>query len=317
MIVVDEDKIVKNPLVSVRVHSYNQEQYIEQCLDSILSQKTDFEYEIVLANNPSEDRTKEICIEYQKRYPDKIKLLLREQNLGFFANFYETGRMCRGKYIARCDADDYWCDEYKLQKQVDVMEKDASIGLCHTRSYTLYEDTSTLIEPGYLPYNGFKAHLLKEHILTLTVMHRRELYERYINEIQPENKGWLMEDTSISLWYSFNSKIYGLDDISTVYRVISDSISHPKDYEKMSLYNKSLLDIRLFFYNMYCPNETDLVRPLFNDYYWRNINAAYASRSIKKLFINLIHYRYTSLYELSRNLLCLFKLIVKKFLFIR
>ena len=314
MIVVDEDKIVKNPLVSIRVHSYNQEQYIEQCLDSILAQKTNFEYEIVLANNPSEDRTKEICIEYQKRYPERIRLLLREQNMGFFANFFETGRMCRGKYIARCDADDYWCDNNKLQKQVDVMESDSSIGLCYTRSYTLNESNNTIIEPKCIYYNGFKAHLLYEHILTLTVMHRRDLYEQYINDIQPEGKGWLMEDSPISLWYSANTRIKGLDDITSVYRVIADSISHPKDYKKMEAFNKSLLDIRLFFYNKYCPGDTELVKPIYNDYYNRNVLAAYSSRKIKALWSNMRCYIYDDFRTPLKHISLLLKLLVKKIL---
>ena len=87
MVIVDEDKIVKTPLVSVRVHSYNQEQFIEQCLDSILSQITSFEYEIILSNNPSEDHTRDICIKYQKEHPDKIRLLLREKKCGVLCQF--------------------------------------------------------------------------------------------------------------------------------------------------------------------------------------------------------------------------------------
>lgn len=311
IILEDKDKLVKAPLVSIRVCSYNHEPYIRQCLDSLLAQKTSFDYEIVMSNNPSEDKTREIAIEYQKKNPDKIRLLLREKNEGFFANFYKLGELFRGKYIARCDTDDYWCDEYKLQKQVDLMESDDSIGLCHTRSYTFIEKTQTMLEPAILPYNGFKAHLLKEHILTLTVMHRRDLYERYLAEIKPQEKGWLMEDTSISLWYSYNSKIVGLDDISTVYRVVENSISHQVAYDKMNAYNKSLLDIRLFFYKKYCPGETELIKPLYNDYYRRNINAAYAAHNYKELIANICHYRYSNLSEVIANTKIVIKLIVK------
>ena len=115
--IVKEDKALTNkPLVTVQVYAYNKEEYIRECLDSVLNQKTTFEYEVLLSENPGTDKTRDICIEYQKKYPDKLILVLREENMGFFYNYFEAERMSRGKYIARCDADDYWCDELKLQK---------------------------------------------------------------------------------------------------------------------------------------------------------------------------------------------------------
>ena len=312
MVIVDEDKIVKTPLVSVRVHSYNQEQFIEQCLDSILSQITSFEYEIILSNNPSEDHTRDICIKYQKEHPDKIRLLLREKNVGFFANFFETGSMCRGKYIARCDADDYWCDNYKLQKQVDVLDSDETIGLCYTRSKVLYENTKKIEDAKSYPYMGFEAHLLSEHIMTLTVMHRRDLYNKYLEEIHPQDKGWLMEDSPISLWYSKNSRMKGLDDITSVYRYVDNSISHPVDYSKMEAFNQSLLDIRMFFYERYHVNNSKLKRELQNDFRSRNMEAAYNSGMVDKYVSNLLSYKGFHPYAFAIYSYRFFKLLVKK-----
>ena len=311
MVVYDEALFVKNPLVSIRVHSYNQDQYIEKCLDSILSQITNFQYEIILANNPGTDKTRDICIRYQRKHPDKIKLLLRDENVGFFANFFETGRMCKGKYIARCDADDYWCDDYKLQKQVDLLESDESIGLCHTRSYTLYENTQKMIEPKDCSYDGFKQHLLKEHILTLTVMHRKSLYDRYIDEIHPEDKDWLMEDTPISLWYSANSKIACIKDVSTVYRVLDNSISHPIDYDKKEAYSRSLRDIRIFYYNRYCDGDISLLKKINNDYYHRCMNAAYNLNLLPEYLDNFRLYQFCNLKDFSHNTISLIKLFIK------
>ena len=294
MIIVDEEKIVKKPLVSVRVHSYNQEQYIEQCLDSILSQKTNFEYEIILANNPSEDHTREICIKYQKEHPDKIKLLLREKNLGFFANFFETGKLCRGKYIARCDADDYWYDDSKLQKQVDLLESDDSIGLCYTNSYVLNDSTGSITTAHFRPYKGFENHLVEEPIMTLTVVHRKKLYDDYLKDIHPEEKGWLMEDSPISLWYSANSKIVGINSITTVYRVIDNSISHPVDYEKKLAYNQSLLDIRLLFFEKYIMNNDRVRKAILNDYYRRDLADAYSTKRLDRYIDSLSKYKPTT-----------------------
>src|SRR5690606_4409195 len=114
-----------NPVVSVCVQTYQHAPYIRECLDSILMQKTDFPFEILLGEDESSDGTREICIEYAEKFPDKIKLFLhrRENNIQIFG--YPTGRFnfltnlysSNGKYIAICEGDDYWTDSDKLQKQ--------------------------------------------------------------------------------------------------------------------------------------------------------------------------------------------------------
>ncbi|MEZ4781129.1 MAG: glycosyltransferase [Flavobacteriaceae bacterium] len=121
---------LENPLVSVVVGVYNHERFIKLCLNGILMQKTDFKYEIILGEDASTDGTREICKEYAKRFPDKIKLFLRSRKDVIYINGNATGRYnfienlkaCQGKYIALCDGDDYWTDPLKLQKQVDFLK---------------------------------------------------------------------------------------------------------------------------------------------------------------------------------------------------
>lgn len=110
------------PLVSIVSAIYNHEKYIAQAIESFLMQKTNFPFEIVLAEDCSTDRTGEICREYQKKHPDKIRLLQREKNLGAMENHLGAIESCMSKYIANCEGDDYWTDPYKLQKQVDFLE---------------------------------------------------------------------------------------------------------------------------------------------------------------------------------------------------
>jgi len=82
-----------------------------------MMQKTDFPYELVISDDCSPDRTREIALELQRRYPDRIRLLLPETNLGMMPNFVQTLRACTGDYIALLEGDDYWIDARKLQKQ--------------------------------------------------------------------------------------------------------------------------------------------------------------------------------------------------------
>ena len=73
---------MENVKVTVWLSTYNQEPYVAQALDSILMQKTDFPFEVIAADDCSTDRTQEIILDYQSRYPDKIVTFFPEQNLG-------------------------------------------------------------------------------------------------------------------------------------------------------------------------------------------------------------------------------------------
>ena len=304
MIVKDEERIAKNPLVTVQVFAYNKEAYIRQCLDSIVNQKVNFEFEVLVSENPGTDNTRSICLEFQKNHPDIVILILREKNMGLFYNYFEAERMSRGKYIARCDGDDYWCDDNKLQKQVDFLESHNDYGLCYTPTIILNDETHQFINQVYKnAKDDFKSLLIAETVQQSTAMYRKDLVQKYFEEIKPEEKDWAMEDTPRTLWFAFNSKIARIDEITGVYRVINNSWSHQTDYYKQERYHKSILDIRLFFYNKYCPGESDLLIPLYNDYYSRNIKSAYELKNFKALWNNIIKYKYTSITILIRHAL--------------
>lgn len=114
---------MSEPFLSVLFITYNHERYLKQSLDSVLSQKTDFDIEVVVGEDCSTDDTRKILCEYRDRYPDKMRLLFRERNLGRpTLNVYETAMECRGKYIATLEGDDFWTDPLKLQKTVDYLE---------------------------------------------------------------------------------------------------------------------------------------------------------------------------------------------------
>ena len=120
-----------NVLLSVIMLSFNHEHYIERALKSVISQKTDFEYEILIGDDASTDSSIEILRKYSKMYP-QIRLFVREKNLGTTRNAYELMKAARGKYLASCESDDYWIDEYKLQKQVDFLNAHSEfIGCAH------------------------------------------------------------------------------------------------------------------------------------------------------------------------------------------
>ncbi len=120
------------PLVSICLLTYNHEDYIRQCLDSILAQQVNFKYEVVVGDDCSQDSTQDILREYQEKNPDIFQMYLRDHNLGATRNLYDILNKCKGKYLAGIEGDDYWIDENKLQIQFDFLENHPEyIGCSH------------------------------------------------------------------------------------------------------------------------------------------------------------------------------------------
>lgn len=111
------------PMVSVTMITYNHQAYIAEAIESVLMQKTNFKFVLVIGEDCGTDKTREIILEYQRKYPQKIILKLPKSNLGMMENSISNKMFCNGKYIAECEGDDYWTDPLKLQKQVDFLEK--------------------------------------------------------------------------------------------------------------------------------------------------------------------------------------------------
>jgi len=108
--------------VSVAMITYNHESFIAQAIESALMQKTNFDFEIIIGEDCSKDKTRLIVREYAEKFPNIIKLLLHQQNIGPISNFVAAYQKCRGQYIAFLEGDDYWTDPYKLQKQSDFLD---------------------------------------------------------------------------------------------------------------------------------------------------------------------------------------------------
>nr|AXL04961.1 putative glycosyltransferase [Aeromonas hydrophila] len=123
--------------VSVCCITYKQEQYIVQAVDSFLMQKTTFPFEIIIGEDCGGDGTLTILAEYQKRYPNLIKVITSENNVGANANILRVFNAAKGDYIAICEGDDYWVDEVKLQKQYDNLILEKNINICFTASQKL------------------------------------------------------------------------------------------------------------------------------------------------------------------------------------
>lgn len=109
-------------LVTVNLLTYNHCRFIAQALDSILAQRVNFRYEIVIGDDASEDGTQDIIRRYMSEYPKIIRAIFHEKNVGIARNVQSIRSLYRGKYIAPMEGDDYWIDPDKLQRQADFLE---------------------------------------------------------------------------------------------------------------------------------------------------------------------------------------------------
>ncbi len=127
--------------------TYNHENYITQALESILMQKCDFNFEIVIGEDCSTDKTREILLGYKIKYPKIFKLLLNEKNIGAVRNQINTLKSCSGEFIAICEGDDYWSDPFKLQKQVDFLEAHEEFVLHCTNAKRFDQELNVYSQP--------------------------------------------------------------------------------------------------------------------------------------------------------------------------
>lgn len=244
--------ILSQKKVSIVTVTYNQEGIISNTIDCILSQKANFDFELIIGEDCSTDATREIVLDYQKRFPDRVKVITSDSNVGIEKNYLRCYKSCQAEHIAICDGDDYWIDPLKLQKQIDFLENNKDFGLVGTNVKYFESNKNT-----FLPYKkgkgdfkiyDFKDVFIQNPLTSSTVLFRQKLLAQFL-ELYQENKEELKGFVDYSLWMFFSSemKVAILDDITTVYRISDSSISQNTDFQKSWLYRKRNYEHFKFF----------------------------------------------------------------------
>ncbi|MCF6132678.1 glycosyltransferase family 2 protein [Flavobacterium wongokense] len=209
--------MMKEVKISACIITYNQQDYIKDCLEGAVSQILDYDYEIVIGDDCSTDNTFKICQEYADKYPDKIRLLPRDKNLGMAKNWSATIQECHGKYIAMCEGDDYWTDSGKLQKQLDFLESNPDYVLSFHKVSVLktdgefVEDFLTNVPEGY---EGIKTLAERgNYIHTPSVV-----FKNIIKEFPSEFEQSPIVDYFLYMMLAEHGKINYNEDKMCVYR---------------------------------------------------------------------------------------------------
>lgn len=201
--------------------TYNHVTYIKDALEGFVHQKTNFRYQVIVHDDASTDGTREIIKDYAAKYPDIIVPVFQNENtyskhLPRWEMFIKP--LVKGKYVAVCEGDDYWCDENKLQKQYDVLEGDASIVCCvHNTAYLNVKTGKKKIHyptdyKGLLPIDTiFQEGSAAFH--TSSLMYRRE-YVSLPDGFKMDRVG----DYPKAVYLTISGGVYYLPDVMSVYR---------------------------------------------------------------------------------------------------
>lgn len=219
--------------VSVIILCYNQEKTITRTLDSILSQKTICSYNIIIGDDASKDGTRFICEEYQKNYPDIIRLLDYHENYGVVRNYELCLQYCTGKYIMECAGDDWWSNPNKMQLQFDYMEKHQECVLSYGGYIKHYASTgeNIIMKPFILKKPVFDSIVSGNHICAPTVCIRKSAMDKIGYSDFVKESLWC-EDYPAWLALSLIGEVHPIYESLVTYMVNQGSLFHVDSFEK-------------------------------------------------------------------------------------
>lgn len=277
---ISEASKTRKPLVVVRCITYNQEKYITETLEGFLKQKTNFPFMVIVHDDASTDKTRDILQSYVNKYPDIIFPIYEEKNLyssdpRAVATIMDKAIEASGaEYVAMCEGDDYWITDSKLQKQVDFLEKNPEYGMCYTGfdikneirgtyEHDLFNKKPYIFQPTYTSPEEFI--LKKGYVCPPSWLIRKKFWN---TDLPSSLDGTFVRFTDLLA----KTKVKLLPEVTCVYREISESASHSADYEKTYKRNKNLLATQLLLIDKFNLSQ-DLKKECQEAYYRQNLRS--------------------------------------------
>lgn len=208
--------------LTVLVVTYNHVKYFEKCMDSILAQKTNFDFKVHIVDDKSTDGTTDLVRKYAENYPDKVKAFIREQNYGVVKNIYEGIKSVDTEYYAFIESDDFWNDENKLQKQVDILDNNPDCSFCGHNTINNYpEDPNN-------KNNGKKFFKVKTQKYSFPKIFKKKDFIK----VHPSSRVYRTScldleniksievpvwDSTSYWWFLSKGKLYYIDEVMSVY----------------------------------------------------------------------------------------------------
>ena len=216
--------------VSVLMITYNHEEFIAKAIDSVLMQRTNFDFEIVIGEDCSTDDTRNIVVSYQKKYSDKCRPLLNKTNVGMHRNFVQTLQACKGDYVAILEGDDYWTSVNKLQRQVEFLDNHPECAICFHNVTEFYKDGDRESHNffGYVQKEFFTVEdlLSGNFIPTPSTMFRRGLFVEFPDWYYSLKMG----DWPLHILNALHGKIGYVNEVMAVHLNHEEGVWFRKDW---------------------------------------------------------------------------------------
>ncbi|MCQ2307121.1 MAG: glycosyltransferase [Bacteroidales bacterium] len=250
------------PLLSIITITYNQEQFIAKTIESVLMQKVDFPIEYIIAEDCSTDGTLAICKDYAEKYPDIIRIITSEKNVGGIENERRAMLAAKGKYVALCEGDDYWTDPLKLQRQVGFLESHPDYSVTFHRYKIHYlnddrwvnDDIGCLFEGKDVEGVEINTYMFLHRWITqhLTMVYRKSAFDTNLID---RYKYYRDSHLIYHLLEAGKGYIFAFD--GGVYNKTGDGI-----YSKLSMYDTQKVQIAVFE-ELWKQNNDNRVREMY------------------------------------------------------
>ncbi len=272
------------PKVSVCLITYAHAHYLDTCLQNILNQEVDFDYEIVIGEDCSPDKTAEIVKRYAEQFPEKIKAFIRPQNAGAKINFLHCFFECKGEYIVHIEGDDYWTNPKKLQTQVDFLDANPNASACFHNAEIIFEDGSGF-EPQLINQPDQKKWINSADFLgeketwfmaTASVMMRAKFAQNLPEWFLKSKSG----DIPLYVILAEQGPIGYIDKIMSVYRKNEGGMSYTDNVQ-----SEVFLNNRIFMYSKINEHTHDKYKNLIQNIIYEYLLLKIQSRRNQKNYV--------------------------------
>ena len=237
--------------------SYNKAEFISNAIDSVLSQETEYSFQIIVVDDHSTDGTVEIVEKYQDKYPEKIVLLKSDKNQKLFKNILRAYENVKTDYFCVLDPDDYWIDSNKIQRALSFLESNPEYTIYVSKSKKVYLDgteidneneNENVLDKYDSDFYDFCSKGTRYLGNTLESVYRNIIFKNGVPEKlknieinQPTAAVSFRGDTFRSAIHIKEGKAHKTNDVDSVYRITDSGI-----YQRLTEYERDLLNCQLF-----------------------------------------------------------------------
>ncbi len=261
-------------LLSVHLITYNNEKHIEETLQSIIKQKVDFNYEIVVGDDCSTDGTLKIIYNYAAKYPNLFKVLKNEKQLGILENFKTTLDRCDGIYIFDIAGDDILKTTNALQKMTNAFKINDNLGFIDSGFDSFIEESKTTI-----PFKNkfiinsskevYKEAVLLGEIIPIGHCYRKEYLYKYVDFKTYLKMNVTIEDYPILVDMIMNTEFERINESLLIYRVHRHSHSHNQNIQQQIFQSNQINDLFNFFSRKY--DFSEKLNNKFSNYHYKTL----------------------------------------------